>query len=567
MNPGSSHPESRGSFSASGWKSKKILSDQQGDQAVNFVARLRQSETKKNRGCLGVSEKTCVVQGEENLRGRRPAWLIIKMAKGIRGRRRIASRHCRTTTPYPILTCGPNDSDEKKSSTVKPIKDWEDITCSVCMEYPHNAVLLLCSSHDKGCRPYMCGTSTRYSNCLDQYKNAYIKVASPHHSQSLQTNSSQHFDQISGWPVEKCGDLTQLACPLCRGQVKGWTVVESTREYFNTKKRSCVHDKCSFVGVYKELKKHVRSEHLSVNPREVDPDQEQKWRRLERDRERDDVISTITSSMPGSMVFGDYVIEGNPYGLHLGNETGPDSGLEMSIDSDFLNMLLVLHAFGPVTLSKTKKKGREHKESIVSSIRGAVEEYNSIYVFSFENMRNLKFKQFREQLKSTSRFFLGSNKVMQVALGRSESDEVRSGLHKVSKLLRGDSGLCLTNMPVEEIQRIFNEYEDYDFARTGSIATETVELKEGPLDQFTHEMEPFLRKQGMPVRLNKGVVELVGDFVVCEEGNPISPEAARILRLMETKMATFKLHLICRWSPEDFEVYQEGLQGSDIESS
>ncbi|KAL8222723.1 hypothetical protein R6Q57_020122 [Mikania cordata] len=273
--------------------------------------------------------------------------LIIKMAKGIRGRRRIASRHCRTTTPYPILTCGPNDLNEKKSSTVKPIKDWEDITCSVCMEYPHNAVLLLCSSHDKGCRPYMCGTSTRYSNCLDQYKNAYIKVASPHHSQSLQTNSSQHFDQILGWPVEKCGDLTQLACPLCRGQVKGWTVVESTREYFNTKKRSCVHDKCSFVGVYKELKKHVRSEHLSVNPREVDPDQEQKWRRLEQDRERDDVISTITSSMPGSMVFGDYVIEGNPYGLNLGNETGRDSGLEMSIDSDFLNMLLVLHAFGP----------------------------------------------------------------------------------------------------------------------------------------------------------------------------------------------------------------------------
>lgn len=32
-----------------------------------------------------------------------------------------------------------------------------------------------------------------------------------------------------------------------------------------------------------------------------------------------------------------------------------------------------------------------------------------------------------------------------------------------------------------------------------------VELKEGPLDQFTHEMEPFLRKQGMPVRLNKGL--------------------------------------------------------------
>ncbi|XP_057465040.1 uncharacterized protein LOC130754804 [Actinidia eriantha] len=220
----------------------------------------------------------------------------------------------------------------------------------------------------------------------------------------------------------------------------------------------------------------------------------------------------------------------------------------------------------PVTLSKTKKKGKEHKESIVNSIRDAVEKYNSVYVFTFENMRNLNFKEFRDQLKSSSRFFLGSNKVMQVSLGRSVADEIRPDLHKVSKLLRGDSGLYLTNLPKEEVERLFNEYEEYDFARTGSTATEKVELKEGPLDQFTHEMEPFLRKQGMPVRLNKGVVELVSDFVVCEEGKPLSPESARILRLLGIKMAPFRLQLVCRWSPEDFEIYK-GLDDSDVESS
>ncbi|KAG5625531.1 hypothetical protein H5410_010749 [Solanum commersonii] len=216
-----------------------------------------------------------------------------------------------------------------------------------------------------------------------------------------------------------------------------------------------------------------------------------------------------------------------------------------------------------VTLSKTKKKGKEHKENIVNSIRECAEKYSSAYVFSFENMRNLKFKEFRDQLK----FFLGSNKVMQVALGRSDSDEIRPGLHKISKLVRGDSGLCFTNLSKEEVQRLFNEYEEHDFARTGTTATEKVELQEGPLDQFTHEMEPFLRKQGMPVRLNRGVVELVSDFVVCEEGRPLSPEAARILRLLGKKMATFRLHLLCRWSPDEFEIYREGLEESDIESS
>ncbi|KAI4318492.1 hypothetical protein MLD38_032190 [Melastoma candidum] len=222
----------------------------------------------------------------------------------------------------------------------------------------------------------------------------------------------------------------------------------------------------------------------------------------------------------------------------------------------------------PVTLSKTKKKGRGQKESQVNSIRGTIDSYSSVYVFSFENMRNLKFKEFREQLKSSSRFFLGSNKVMQIALGRSAADEIRPGIRKVSKPLHGNTGLFLTSLPREEVQKIFNAFGETDFARTGSKATEKVELKEGPLTEFTHEMEPFLRKQGMPVRLNKGVVELVSNFVVCDEGKPLSPEASRILRLLGIKMATFRLHLICRWNEDDFELLAKGLdEDSDVETS
>ncbi|XP_010534165.1 PREDICTED: mRNA turnover protein 4 homolog [Tarenaya hassleriana] len=65
----------------------------------------------------------------------------------------------------------------------------------------------------------------------------------------------------------------------------------------------------------------------------------------------------------------------------------------------------------------------------------------------------------------------------------------------------------MTNIPREEVER------------TGGTAVEMVELKEGPLEQFTHEMEPFLRKQGMLVRLNRGAVELLSDFVYVKKGN------------------------------------------------
>lgn len=115
-----------------------------------------------------------------------------------------------------------------------------------------------------------------------------------------------------GWPStrnQKSEVMELAACPLCRGEVKGWTVVEPAREYLNNKQRSCMQDNCSFLGTYKELQKHVRSDHPCAKPREVDPTLQQKWMRLEHEREREDVISTIRSSMPRSVVFGDYVID------------------------------------------------------------------------------------------------------------------------------------------------------------------------------------------------------------------------------------------------------------------
>ncbi|KAL3538574.1 hypothetical protein ACH5RR_001940 [Cinchona calisaya] len=322
------------------------------------------------------------------------------MAKGTRGRRRIASRQCRPT-PYP-LPYG-NQSEEmhqKKCSKSFVKKDWEDATCSVCMEYPHNAVLLLCSSHEKGCRPYMCGTSFRFSNCLDQYRKAYTKVTSPHHSQHLDGAIDSHatIPLLSSWSVDK-SEVTDLACPLCRGQVKGWTVVEPARQYLNCKKRSCMQDNCSFVGTYKELRKHVKADHPSAKPREVDPLLEQKWRRLEREQEREDVISTITSSMPGAVVLGDYVIEGSHYGFISEDEDGFDDdpmeqhdGFEVGIDSNFAgfesnirNVFLLLQALDPAgNIGSNRGIRRQERDASRTSEGGTVGPNRTSTIGSFD---------------------------------------------------------------------------------------------------------------------------------------------------------------------------------------
>ncbi|KAG8640309.1 uncharacterized protein LOC110630148 isoform X2 [Manihot esculenta] len=261
------------------------------------------------------------------------------------------------------------------SDTCALHKELDEVSCPICMDHPHNAVLLLCSSHEKGCRSYICDTSYRHSNCLDRFKKlrdnpTTLSTSLPINSSStgntsetilpltmhgLDANGDQNLNESNDVnsivrPEELVGNIIQdsnrqletregilqagdsesfrdrielevadtenssesglsLKCPLCRGAVLGWEVVDEARKYLNLKKRSCSRESCSFVGNYQELRRHARRVHPTTRPSDVDPSRERAWRCLERQTEYGDIVSAIRSAMPGAVVVGDYVIE------------------------------------------------------------------------------------------------------------------------------------------------------------------------------------------------------------------------------------------------------------------
>ena len=205
-----------------------------------------------------------------------------------------------------------------------------------------------------------------------------------------------------------------------------------------------------------------------------------------------------------------------------------------------------------VALTQTKKKDREWKSGLIESVREALESYASVYVFRCANLRNNTFKDLKADLSETSRFFMGSNKVLQVALGKGPEDEQSDNLHKVSEHVKGHAGLVFTNLTKEDLESAMAKYETNDYARTGAVAPETVTIEKGPVHGahgglMEHTLEPTLRKNGMPTKLNRGVIELLADHVVCKEGDFISPQGAILLRLFGHELATFKMDLLCGW--------------------
>ena len=118
-----------------------------------------------------------------------------------------------------------------------------------------------------------------------------------------------------------------------------------------------------------------------------------------------------------------------------------------------------------------------------------------IFVFQYENMRNNKLKTVREAW-SHSKFFIGKNRVLAKALGNTEEEEYSDNLHLVSRCLKNECGLLVTNQSEEEVMEYFSNLSQPDFARTGGVARQKVQLREGVLNMFSHSMEPQLRQLG-----------------------------------------------------------------------
>lgn len=179
------------------------------------------------------------------------------------------------------------------------ITNWDDVTCPICLDFPHNSVLLQCSSYDKGCRPFVCDTNHLHSNCLDRFKSAY-KFSSPSTSEVSHTVNTEPMASE---------DNCKPSCPLCRGDVTGWVIIDNARIHLDEKKRSCEEEQCTFMGTYSELQKHAQIEHPHGRPSKIDPARQLDWENFQQSSDIIDVLSTIHSEVPRGVVLGDYVIE------------------------------------------------------------------------------------------------------------------------------------------------------------------------------------------------------------------------------------------------------------------
>lgn len=241
-----------------------------------------------------------------------------------------------------------------------------------------------------------------------------------------------------------------------------------------------------------------------------------------------------------------------------------------------------------VHLTSVSKRTREQKDQLFTNIRECVPEYQNLFVFSVDNMRNSNLKDVRRDLSADSRVFFGKTKLMARALGQTPEEEQAEGLHKITRHLAGTVGLIFTNRPAADMLTYLNSIEAVDFARAGAVAPRAFSIPAGvvystggevPAEYdvpMAHSIEPEIRKLGVPTRLVKGRVLLGGEngegsigYDVCKEGDVLDSRQTRLLKLFSVCFSEFKIQVLAYWSAATGEVTEVSLNsgGDAIDDS
>ncbi|KAJ1462721.1 hypothetical protein M885DRAFT_505764 [Pelagophyceae sp. CCMP2097] len=224
-----------------------------------------------------------------------------------------------------------------------------------------------------------------------------------------------------------------------------------------------------------------------------------------------------------------------------------------------------------VTLTKTsKKEAAPTRSAYIDTLRSAIEAHSSVFIVESATAsaqaddqdaplaRPTQFKEVRKALRDlkSSRLFLGKRTLMQIALGKTEEDELRPNLRLLSDAVRAGSALVVSDDTRENVDAALRSCKAPEFATAGFVPTTALTLEAGPVKDAQLgqvSMQPTLKKIGLSVEVEDSRLVLINDFVVTQPGVPLGPEQAKLLKHLGLKLDTFLPRVRCGWVDGEFE--------------
>jgi mRNA turnover protein 4 len=183
------------------------------------------------------------------------------------------------------------------------------------------------------------------------------------------------------------------------------------------------------------------------------------------------------------------------------------------------------------------------KKDKAYEIRESLTQYERIYMIRVTSVKSEYLSEIRHEFRSST-LCMAKHRIIANVFGTTAEGSVQPNLRELNCYLPPHTGVFMTNEPHEKVIQFLESMTRPDFSQTGDIAPKTFTVPVGLLSQFTFNMGSYLQGLGLPVQLENGSVTNIRDHDICTAGEPLTRNAAQLLRRFGVKMGKFEAKMV-----------------------
>lgn len=188
-----------------------------------------------------------------------------------------------------------------------------------------------------------------------------------------------------------------------------------------------------------------------------------------------------------------------------------------------------------------------NKAGYFDKLKGLLEEYQSIFIVSVDNVSSQQMHEIRQSLRGQGVVLMGKNTMVRRALRTFVTDSPE--YERLLPFVKGNVGFVFTNADLKEVRDKILSNKVAAPARAGAIAPIDVWVPAGNTG-----MEPgktsFFQALGVPTKIARGTIEITTDLKLVETGFKVGASEATLLNMLNISPFTYGMGIA--------QVYDQG---------
>lgn len=191
--------------------------------------------------------------------------------------------------------------------------------------------------------------------------------------------------------------------------------------------------------------------------------------------------------------------------------------------------------------------GSKNKAGYFDKLKGLLEEYNSVFIVTIDNVSSQQMHEIRHSLRGDGVVLMGKNTMVRRALKGFVNDNPE--YERILPHVRGNVGFVFTNGDLKAVRDKILVNRVAAPARAGAVAPADVWVPAGNTG-----MEPgktsFFQALGVPTKIARGTIEITTDLKLVEAGNKVGASEATLLNMLNISPFTYGMGIA--------QVYDQG---------